>query len=324
MPKTLIDISGMATIADVLPEFELHLKAAGRSPKTSQSYLEAARQFAHFLTATGHSGELRRIRGADVDAFTVHLRELGRSSATVRNRYASLQAFMKWALAAGELAKDPMAGTAKPHLDVVPVDFPSEAEIKALLRVCEGPERDFTDWRDSALLRLFFDTGCRLSEIVGLKLHGKDDERDPGAGFLDLENNRVLVFGKGSKLRLVAFGTATRKALRQYLAAREKHPHELADSDWLWLGGKGRPLTSSGAYQVFERRSRQAGTRALHPHMLRHARAHDAMSHGMSDGDVLTMFGWSSRQMLQRYGSAMAEERSLESARRIGLPGDRL
>lgn len=320
--RAVVDISGLATIDNVLSEFQLSLRAAGRSERTVQSYLEAAEQFATFLRESGHPGELRRIRPQDIDKWTVRLRAI-RSPTTVAIRYRSLQAFFKWAVSSGELSKSPMIGTARPAVQAREIDFPTEEEFKKLLKAVEIPERTFEDWRDSAILRLFYDTGCRLSEITGLKLRlSEDDDRRPDSGVLDLERNLILVLGKGNRFRQVTFGTRTRTALRKYLDARSMH--ELAASDWLWLGSRGKPLSQSGIAQLLRRRCTQAGIRQLHPHMFRHARAHDALSRGMSSEDAMTFFGWKSRDMLTRYGSKLAEERALESARRLGSPGDRL
>lgn len=198
----------------------------------------------------------------------------------------------------------------------------TEDEFKQLLKPIEIAERTFEDWRDSAILRLFYDTGCRLSEITGLKLRLSEDEDAPDTGLLDLDRNLILVLGKGNRFRQVTFGTKTRTALRKYVDARSRH--ELAGTDWLWLGSRGKPLTQSGIAQMLERRCAQAGIRRLHRHMFRHTRAHDALSRGMSEGDAMTLFGWKSREMLARYGAALAEERAIDAARRLGAPGDRL
>jgi len=318
--RAVVDISGLATIETVLPEFDQSLRAAGRSPRTIQSYVESCTGFDRYLASTGRTRRLGEIGRSDVDAWVVHLRERF-SPATVGVRYRSLQAFFKWCVNSGELAHNPMVGTEPPRVPVVPVDFVTEDELRSLLAVMEVKERTFDDWRDAALVRLFYDTGCRLSEVVGLRLQLREDD-DRACGLLDLEQGAVLVLGKGGRWRQATFGVKARAALRRYIAARTTHP--LAASDWLWLGSRGKPLTQSGIAQMLRRRCQQAGIRPINPHQFRHARAHDALARGMSEGDAMTFFGWRSREMLARYGAALAEERALEAARRQGAPGDRL
>jgi hypothetical protein len=82
-----------------------------------------------------------------------------------------------------------------------------------------------------------------------------------------------------------------------------------AASPWLWLGRKGR-LTDSGISQMVKQRGEAAGV-ALHPHMLRHYYAHTQLSRGMSEGDLMTLAGWRSREMLSRYAAASRTDRAL-------------
>lgn len=73
-------------------------------------------------------------------------------------------------------------------------------------------------------------------------------------------------------------------ALDKYLRVRGSHPH--ADTPWLWLGKRGR-LTDSGVLQVVEKLGRAAGIAGLHPHVFRHTFAHNSLSAGMGEGDVM-------------------------------------
>jgi hypothetical protein len=90
----------------------------------------------------------------------------------------------------------------------------------------------------------------------------------------------------------------------------------------LWLGQKGR-MTTSGITQVLRRRGRAAGVDRLHPHLFRHTYAHEALSAGMQEGEVMALAGWRSREMLSRYAKSAERERAIAAARRVNV-GDRL
>ncbi len=120
-----------------------------------------------------------------------------------------------------------------------------------------GVEDDFIARRDQAMLELFYSSGLRLSELVGLNLEQ-----------LDLPAGLVRVLGKGNKARELPVGSKAREALQAWLPLRAlANPSDSA----VFIGQQGRRL---GARAV-QMRVRQAGVRELgqhlHPHMLRHS-----------------------------------------------------
>ena len=135
-----------------------------------------------------------------------------------------------------------------------------------------------------------------------------------------MDRATVTVIGKGRRRRSVPFGPKTAEALEHYLSARIHHRHRELSS--LWLSTQGR-LTSSGISQMLRRRCCEAAIAPVHPHQLRHAAAHNWLALGGSEGDAMRLFGWRSRDMLSRYGAALADERAQAAYRRIS-PADRI
>ena len=194
-----------------------------------------------------------------------------------------------------------------PQVPEVPVPVLTEAQMKALLKACDGTQ--FEDRRDTAMIRLFLDSGIRLAGMAGLMV---DD--------IDFTNAVALVTIKGGRPLAAPFGRKTSQALDRYLRIRRRHRH--AELPNLWLGRKGGLIRPSIAI-IAKRRGEQAGIKGLHVHQFRHTLAHKWRVQGGGDDELMRVLGWRSRSMLHRYGSSVADERAREAHRRLSL-GDQL
>jgi site-specific recombinase XerD len=286
----------------LLRSFARSLRARNRSPKTISSYLEAAR----LLSEHAEDRDLLALTRHDIEDFLAYQLERHRPT-TAAVRFRSLQQFYRWALTEELIETTPMAGLSPPSIPEQPVAVLDETELTRLLRCMNS--RDFEDRRDTAIVRLFLDTGMRLSEMASLALTD-----------IDLDADVALVLGKGRRPRACPFGDKTGQAIERYL--RERSKHRLARSAQLWIGGRG-DMTDNGIGQMLRRRAKQAGLDHLHPHMFRHTFAHRWLADGGQEQDLMRLAGWRSREMLARYGASAADQRAHEAHRRMRL-GDRL
>lgn len=288
-------------IPELLDSFELHLRAKNRAAKTIKSYREAVEQL------TDHVGQkpADEVTKADIEGYLAAVLERN-APATARQRYASLVQFWKWATAEGEVPENPMDRVEPPQLVDQPVPVLTPDDLRALIKAAKG--QTFEARRDEAIIRLFADTGIRLGEMAGLQVVD-----------IDLSLAVAIVTGKGSRTRSVPFGDKTREALDRY--RRQRIRHDNANLDAWWLGRKG-PLTDSGITQMLRRRAKEAGLESIHAHMFRHSFAHQWLSAGGNEGDLQRIAGWSSPQMLQRYGKSAADQRAREAYRKNPLWGD--
>ncbi len=165
------------------------LRARNLSPKTVRTYGDSALQFAAHVSAHAPDVAPADLQRRHVEEFLADL--AGRAAAaTVSVRYRGLQQFFGWMVDEEEIARSPMERMRTPEVPEQPVPVVALADARELLAACEG--KGFAERRDTAVIRLFLDTGMRLSELAGLTLNDLD---------LDLDVNVALVLGKGRRQR---------------------------------------------------------------------------------------------------------------------------
>ena len=291
-----------------ISSFALRLAAEGKAAKTIRTYTEAVQWFAAArLPGQASRASWEQVGSQDIQQWMAWLLDRY-SRAYASNQYRALQQFFKWLAAEDELP-DPMAGLQPPRVTgkLVPV-FTGE-ELTRLEHACAG--RSFAQRRDTAIIAVLTATGIRLAELAGLRY----DPGDPRHSDIDLWQREITVRGKGGKDRIVKIGHQTARSLDRYLRVRSRHAQ--AWQPQLWLGaGDREPLTAAGIYQMIARRGRQCGVDAF-PHRFRHHFSHTWLDRGGPEGDLMELNGWTSPQMLRRYGASARSARARRTYDRI-------
>ena len=267
--------------------FVRHLdRERNASAHTRRAYRKDLEQFdAHA------SAQLRREAAPqDVDhllirSFLARLHERGLKKTSSARKLAALRTFFRYLCREGVLEKNPARALLSPRTERrIPVHL-EESEVEALLDV---PGEGLGPARAKAILELFYGTGIRCGELVGLDL---DD--------VDMDARMVRVLGKGRKERIVPFGRPAADALRRYAPYRdETHPRSGA----LFVNKRGGRLTDRFVrYMLADRVAKVAGQRRVSPHALRHSFATHLLERGADLRAIQELLGHASLSTTQRY-----------------------
>jgi site-specific recombinase XerD len=296
-------------VADSLPDlpgllqsWKLALRAERKSPATIASYSEGVLAFLRWCKDTGTTTELTR---TTVQAFTATLLDNGAEAATARSRHSALRRFAAWLADEGELESNPLIGVKPPKLNTKVTEALTDDQLRRLIKACQG--NDFQDRRDEAIVRLMAETGLRAGELVAMDL----SDVNPQEGLATVRR------GKGGKGRVVPFGPQTATAVDRY--TRVRRTHRLAETGPLWLGEGGRTFRYHGLNLALKRRAQSAGIDGFHLHLLRSTAATRWLRAGGSEQGLMSVAGWSTRAMLDRYTGASAAERAAAEARVLNL-----
>lgn len=294
----------------LLGDFFEHLTAQGKAPTTVKTYVGYARRFARFQVDQDLATDVTEVERRHVAAY-LRFAARGNGQATHVSAYNSLRSFFAYLIEVGEIDASPIIGVPRPKdppLAPVPI-LPDDAPQR-MIHVAQEHRHGLWALRDEAIIRLFWDTPARISELANLTVTD-----------VDLEERSIQVLGKGSKWRQMRFDRQTAKVLRRYIAARKhRWTPELGDHLWVGKGGGRFPrpgMTKGGIYEMIQRTGQRAGLGNIRPHQFRHTFADRWLQAGGGEIDLLQLGGWSSPKMLMRYGRAGAERRALSAYDRV-------
>jgi integrase/recombinase XerC len=315
-----------------------HLKAflqflllnRNRSVHTVRAYESDLSQF------LGHAAAGAGVKRADLMAshldrpalrgFLAHLHQVGQSRATAARKLAAARTFLRYLRRQGVIDSDPGALIATPKREVRMPAHLSEGEMDALVSAPAGDGP--LGRRDRAILELFYASGLRLSELVGLDLED-----------VNVSARMVRVLGKGGKPRLLPFNSSTATAMRAYLKDREQlvadRERLVADQERLvadrervvarrvsgkservprallgraprrqplFVNYRGTRLTVRSVDRLVRKYAAATSTRlGISPHALRHSFATHLLQRGADLRSIQEMLGHARLSTTQRY-----------------------
>ncbi|WP_448215532.1 tyrosine recombinase XerC [Endozoicomonas sp. 2B-B] len=196
----------------------------------------------------------------------LHGQGLGQKS--LHRLLSSVRSFYRYLNRQGKVADNPAQRVTAPK---VGRKLPVTMDADQLARLLDQEDDDPLVIRDLAILELFYSSGLRLSELVGLNLNSfQDDYR------------QVIVLGKGKKERWLPVGRKAREAIKKWLSVRVIFPEKNAQA--LFLSKQGNRISARQVQNRVSQLSRDRGLSGrMHPHLLRHSFASHLLE---SSGDL--------------------------------------
>ncbi|MDR1737257.1 MAG: tyrosine recombinase XerC [Candidatus Symbiothrix sp.] len=234
----------------------------------------------------------------DVRRWIVNLVNEGYTPSSANRKIVALRSFFKYLHRNHIVETNPMKNMIGPKMRKPLPHFIKEKEMEALMPSKDiSACHDFESERDRMMMDVFYSTGMRCAELVGLK----DDDIDFGAQL-------IKVTGKRNKQRLIPFSDSLKQNLRNYLAIRDEEIPQNAEKS-LFIGKDGRSLNNNKVYYIV--RNMLAATPNLSkrsPHVLRHTFATAMLNNGADLNAVKELLGHSSLASTEVYTHTTFEE----------------
>ena len=265
--------------------FVRHLeKERQLSPHTVDAYRRDLRLLTNFCERT--SLGIESLDSYTVRQFAAEWHRRGSSPRSIARRLSAIRSFLAFMVRGGIIKSNPASGVQAPKPSRrLPATLDAD-QVASLLAL--AGEDDLTV-RDRAMLELFYSSGLRLAELVGVDLSD-----------LDFPDRTVRVTGKGNKVRIVPVGRYALEALETWIVVRVTiaKPQEVA----LFVSRRGTRLAPRSVQSRLKRWAQQQGAPVgVHPHMLRHSFASHMLESSGNLRAVQELLGHASLSTTQVY-----------------------
>ena len=280
----------------MINEFLNYLKfERNRSDLTIKNYGEDLRAFKEFYGNLEGCHSWKSVDSDIIRDWMESMMDKGNNATSINRRLSALRSFYRFALARKLVDKDPVHGVTGPKKGRPLPQFLKENEMDRLLDAGSWTE-GFEDVRDRTIIMTFYETGIRLSELIGL-----DDS------MVDFSNRQLKVTGKRNKQRVIPFGEELLATLCDYMKCRDKEVN--LQSDALFVTAKGQRMTTSQVREAVKKNlSKVCTLKKRTPHVLRHTFATAMLNNKAGIESVKKLLGHESLSTTEIYTHTTFEQ----------------
>ena len=259
------------------------------SSHTVKAYLRDLGQFRDYCREGHGDASLASMPYSVIRSWIISLMESGYGNRTVNRKIASLKSYYKFLLRKGQITASPLSAHRPLRTDrKLEVPF-SVQEMQELLSEWEE-DGSFEGLRDQLIVELFYTTGIRRAELIGIRM-----------GDLDLPGGTLKVLGKRNKQRILPLVQSIQPLINQYLKARQEAFPE-SELQYLFLSGSGNKMYETLVYRIINKYLSKVSEKAKKsPHILRHTFATHMLNQGADMNSVKELLGHASLASTQVY-----------------------
>jgi len=259
------------------------------SLNTIRSYDNDLSQFVEFVNENYNKIQIHQVDEKVIRAWIVSLMEKDFSSLSVNRKISTLKTFYKFLLRENNIQSNPMDKVISPKSSKKLPSFVEEAQINKLLDEFSFGD-DFAGLRNKTIIEMFYNTGMRLSELIGIQ--NKD---------VDLNQNTIKVLGKRNKERILPLQLPFVKSLHHYIKIKKAEYPEI-QHDYFFITDKGNKMYEKFVYRIVNKYLNFVTTiEKKSPHILRHTFATHMLNHGADLNTIKELLGHANLAATQVY-----------------------
>ncbi len=258
-----------------------------QSSHTTLAYQTDLQQFQNYLLAVYQITDLHAFNHLQIRSWMAHMMNEGIGARSIARKLSSLKSFYKFLMKEDLVQQNPLIKIQAPKISKKLPVFVEEKSMDRLLTDIEFPD-NFEGKRDFLIIQMYYGTGMRQAELIGLKLNQ-----------IDALKNQVKVLGKRNKERIIPITNELNQQIESFLGFCKQ---EAIQSDYLFCNQLGNPLYPRKVYDLVHKYLSMVSTiQKRSPHVLRHTYATHMLNNGADLNAIKELLGHASLSATQVY-----------------------